>query len=245
MADVGELRAGESFHLGVLFEPDEGWHVYWRNPGEAGLATDVVYDLPEGFEVGELQWPAPISFEQSDGIIGYGYENSVVLGSEVTVPAGLTTPIVVTIHASWLACKDVCILGSAVLKADLPLRGDELKASRAVFKGWPETLSVPAESGLYQVSVTGGPVAESGSTDLVVWLNWREAPGPIEFFPDPGPGVKVEGVRSQTRGTLTRIDLTISRLKTSSAPAKSLRAVIVTNDADGSRHAKVSHIDID
>ena len=72
VADAAELQGGESFLLGVLLEPDPGWHVYWRNPGEAGLATDIAYDLTEGFEVGELQWPVPVSFDQPDGIVGFG-----------------------------------------------------------------------------------------------------------------------------------------------------------------------------
>ena len=73
----------------------------------------------------------------------------------------------------------------------------------------------------------------------------ESAPGSVEFFPDPGAGLKIEGSRAQTRGSLTRIDFTISRLKTGGAPAKTLRALIVTRDTDGNRQATVSHIAID
>lgn len=245
VADADRLRPVKSFLLGVLLEPEPGWHVYWRNPGEAGLATEIGYDLPEGFEAGELQWPVPVSFDQPGGIAGFGYEGPVVLAAEVTVPEQIGGSTSVILSASWLACKDVCVLGSAELKADLPLRGSELEASKAALETWSGTLPTQAAPGLFDVSVTGGPVPDSGSVDLVVWLNWKEAPDAVEFFPDPGPGLKVEGVRVQTRGLVTRIDFELSQLKTTNVPATSLRTLIVTKDADGNRSAKVSHIGID
>jgi DsbC/DsbD-like thiol-disulfide interchange protein len=245
VAGVEKIHPGETFYLGVLLEPEPGWHVYWRNPGEAGLATEVAFGLPEGFEVGELQWPTPVFFEQPGGLTGYGYEAPVVLAAEVAAPEHISAENPVFVTASWLACKDVCILGAAELKAELPLQGADLEFSRAAFKDWSETLPVKTESGLFELSATGGPIPDSGPAGLVVWLNWKSAPGAIEFFPDPGPGLKVEGVRVQTRGALTRIDLTVSRLKTTDAPAETLAALIVTRKADGSRQATVSHIAID
>ena len=245
VADATDLRAGESFHLGVLLEPEPGWHVYWRNPGEAGLATEIAYDLPDGFEVNELLWPVPISFEQSDGIGGYGYDDSVVLAAEVTASDRVPSSVPVTVTASWLACKDVCILGSARLETTLPLKGAELAASRAALETWSESLPMQVEPDLFELSVTGGPVPSKGAVDMVAWLNWEAAPGAVEFFPDPGPGLKVEGVRVQTRGKLTRIDFRISRLHSSSEPATSLRSLIVIEEDRGKRSARVAHIELD
>ena len=245
VADAAVIEPGQRFLLGVELEPDPGWHVYWRNPGEAGLATEVIFDLPDGFDHGELQWPAPVFFEQPGGIAGFGYEDSVVLATEITTPDRMPSSVFATLKASWLACKDVCILGSAELKAELPLSGDELRVSKAVFESWPATLPVQAEPGLFDLSVVGGPVPEAGSADLVVWLKWTESPGAVESFPDPGPGLKVEGVRTQTRGLLTRIDLRVSRLKTSSASAETLRSLIVIEDQRGNRTARITQIEID
>ncbi len=86
---------------------------------------------------------------------------------------------------------------------------------------------------------------ESGAGKLTVWLNWKTAPGAVEFFPDPGAGLKVEDLRVQTRGQLTRIDFSISRLKTASTPSDSLRSLIVTNDGPGRRSAWVTDINLD
>jgi thiol:disulfide interchange protein DsbD len=245
VADAEVIESGRAFLLGVELEPEPGWHIYWRNPGGAGLSTEVAYRMPEGFTVGELQWPTPVEFEQPGKIIGYGYEDRVVLAAEVTVPTGFRGSLTVEVEASWLACKDVCILGSEALNADLPLAGADLEASKTAFESWAELMPGERGSEAFEVSVTGGPIPASGSAGLVVWLNWKAAPGKVEFFPDPGPGLKVEGARAQTRGNLTRIDLTISRLKTADAPAETLGSLVVTNRADGRRRATVAHIAID
>lgn len=245
VADTDKLRAGGTFHLGVLLEPEPGWHVYWRNPGEAGLATEIAYELAEGLEVGEVRWPVPISFVQSDGIDGFGYEDPVVLAAEVIASDSVPSSAPVTVTASWLACKDVCILGSATLEATLPLKGTELAASNVALEAWSEALPIALEPGVLDLSITGGPVLSEGAVDMVAWLNWKAAPGSVEFFPDPGPGLKIEGVRVQNRGLLTRIDFKIARLKNSSDPSTMLRSLIVIEDERGKRSAWVTHIELD
>jgi thiol:disulfide interchange protein DsbD len=245
VADAVRIGAGEPFSLGVLLEPEPGWHVYWRNPGGAGLATEVVFELPSGWVVGELGWPAPVEFEQPGEIVGYGYEGPVVLAAGVSAAGDGGSPRIVRLHASWLACRDVCVLGSAELEARLPLAEADIETSRAVLADWRKSL--PKETGPtpFDLSITGGPLAATGATELAIWLNWRETPGEVEFFPDPDSGLKVEAVRTRTRGRLTRIDLTVTRLKTSSAPAKVLRSLVVTPDADGNRMARVLRLDLE
>jgi hypothetical protein len=245
VADAGRLHSGESFHLGVLLEPEPGWHVYWRHPGEAGLSTEVLFNLPDGFEVGELAWPVPVAFEQPGEIIGYGYEDDVVLAAPVTIPADADPSVPVKITASWLACKDRCVLGSAELEAVLPLEGAELETARDVFEGWDGLLPGSDDGSRFSISVTGGPIPAGGSAGLSIWLNWTEAPGPVEYFPDPGPGLKVEGVRTQTRGRLTRIDLKATRLKNEGPPTSSLRSLVVTTGNDTKRNGLVIDVPID
>ena len=36
-----------------------GWHTYWRNPGDSGLATSITWLLPKGVTAGTPLWPAP------------------------------------------------------------------------------------------------------------------------------------------------------------------------------------------
>src|SRR5687767_14969805 len=52
--DVSQVKPGDTFRVGVHFRMDPGWHVYWKNPGDSGLATEVSWDMP-GVTVGELR----------------------------------------------------------------------------------------------------------------------------------------------------------------------------------------------
>jgi DsbC/DsbD-like thiol-disulfide interchange protein len=245
VSDLETPTPGATFRVGVVLEPEPGWHVYWRNPGGAGLTTEVDLELPAGYGIGDLEWPAPVRFTQPGGIIGYGYKEPVLLAAEVRAPAHAGAALPVTAKASWLACKDVCVLGSAELAAELPLAGESGEAARSAFAGWRDRLPRPARPGEVSVSVTGGPLPVSGSAELTVWLSWAEPPGAVEVFPDPGRGLKVEDVRTRSRDTLTRIDLTANRLAGSSRPASTLPVVVVRTDGEGRRTALDLDIDLD
>jgi len=99
-----------------------GWHVYWRNPGDSGLPTTIDWRLPLGFSAGDISWPVPEQFVQSD-IGNYGYAGSADLLVPITaskeVAAGGTA--VLMADASWLACAEICIPGGAALSLTLPV----------------------------------------------------------------------------------------------------------------------------
>ncbi|MEL6387628.1 MAG: hypothetical protein AAFR00_09775, partial [Pseudomonadota bacterium] len=54
---------GETIYLGLNLELDEGWHVYWRNPGDAGLPPVLVWEdgsaLAGTTEGDGFTWPMP------------------------------------------------------------------------------------------------------------------------------------------------------------------------------------------
>lgn len=245
VSDLDRLGDPRSFKLGVVLEPEPGWHIYWRNPGGAGLATEVAFELPDGLRAGALQWPAPISFNQPGDIIGYGYESPVLLAAEVVGPTTIDRPVPVTVTASWLACRDICVLGEAELEAELPFTGVALQRSLAAFEGWRDSLPVPAEPSALDMSVTGGPISDRSSSALTVWLHWADPPRAVEFFPDPGPSLKVGNTRTHSRGQLTRIDFDVTQIQGTAEPASSLSSVVVTTDAEGRRTARSLTINLD
>ena len=54
--------------LAAHFEISSPWHIYWKNPGESGLATEL-----EGDELAEVLYPAPVRFDSLGGVVNYGY----------------------------------------------------------------------------------------------------------------------------------------------------------------------------
>ena len=76
VAESNSLQAGQSAWVGVLFDIEKGWHIYWVNPGDAGEAPKIQWHLPAGFQAGEIRWPAPERLPAST-VIDYGYEGKV------------------------------------------------------------------------------------------------------------------------------------------------------------------------
>lgn len=125
VSEVETIEAGTPFQVAVRLVPDEGWHTYWRNPGDSGLPTRVDWTLPAGGEAGPIQWPYPERIDYQ-GLINYGYHGETLLLTRITPPReinpGDTFPIRADVH--WLICKDVCIPGSGSVATTLKIASD-------------------------------------------------------------------------------------------------------------------------
>ncbi len=131
---------GGSMWVGLRFELEPQWHIYWQNPGDSGGPPQAVWKLPPGLTAGAFEWPAPERID-SDGIVSYGYRGVAVLPAEIRTsrPAGARPGILgETIAASvkWLICKDMCLPGQAQLALRLPLGA----ADRGMVPTWSSAL---------------------------------------------------------------------------------------------------------
>jgi thiol:disulfide interchange protein DsbD len=121
VAETSTLQRGKSSWLAVQLAMRPGWHTYWRNPGDAGMATQIKWTLPEGATAGPIVWPVPQRFVART-IVGFGYPDEVALLTAVRIPA--TFPfdnIAIGATVSWLACEKVCLPGSETLVVALPV----------------------------------------------------------------------------------------------------------------------------
>jgi DsbC/DsbD-like thiol-disulfide interchange protein len=110
-ADTTAAQPGKSFMVGALFNMKDEWHIYWQNPGEAGLPTSVslTADSP-GVTIESVQYPAPIMFMAPGDIVSYGYDHQVLLIAKVNVAASVQTKeVAITAKAKWLMCRENCV----------------------------------------------------------------------------------------------------------------------------------------
>ncbi len=121
LAETASIAAGATLWVDLHLELKPGWHVYWQNPGDSGLPTAIDWKLPSGFSAGHILWPVPEHFVQN-GIGNYGYAGTVDLLVPLAAPKELAAgqTAVLDAEASWLACADICIPGSAKLALELP-----------------------------------------------------------------------------------------------------------------------------
>jgi DsbC/DsbD-like thiol-disulfide interchange protein len=109
LSEVRQLSAGSSFRVGVRLQMAPGWHVYWRNPGEAGLGSEVSFQAP-GVAFGPLGWPAPSVLRSPDGsIVTYGYSDEVVLLAQAQASALAGQTVRLSALADVLVCAVECI----------------------------------------------------------------------------------------------------------------------------------------
>ena len=121
-------RPGDTIWAGVELKMDPEWHTYWKNPGEAGMATKIQWQLPPGVTAGGIQWPLPEKLPPVE-VTTYGYNHEVVLLVRLKLAADLKSgPLDLKAKVSWLECKEECIPGSATVEAKLNI-GSETKIS--------------------------------------------------------------------------------------------------------------------
>jgi thiol:disulfide interchange protein DsbD len=123
IAEQTSVQPARPLWVGLHFQLESGWHIYWTNPGDSGEPPRVKWNLPAGFQAGSLLWPIPRRIEDHS-LIDYGYQNEVLLPVKINPPASLGGGADVALSAtvSWLVCREICIPGRAALKLTLPIR---------------------------------------------------------------------------------------------------------------------------
>lgn len=146
--DVGSSRV----RVGVLFDLDPGWHIYWHRSGDTGMPTRLHWRA-EGGRIGPLTWPAPRHFED-DGFETFGYEDRVLLAT-VVERSGPEPLGIARVDVELLACRSVCIPARFGLALSLE-DGSPAAPGREAFASL--MLATPAEIHASDASATdGGP----------------------------------------------------------------------------------------
>jgi thiol:disulfide interchange protein DsbD len=213
LVGAATARPGDTVLAGIHLTLAEGWHIYWRNPGESGTPTAVEWILPPGVTAGELQWPPPARFV-ADDLTTYGYEHETMLLAPLTLTSNLPPgALELKARVSWLECEVACVPGDATLSTRIEV-GPENRPTPALaqLQAWQGRMPKPGPAPAVQTKA-GGPLAGekavivlSGATsdDLV----------PDDFYAYPSeaaevlPAVKVLGAAAGQY----RIEKTVQRL---------------------------------
>jgi thiol:disulfide interchange protein DsbD len=120
ISEVQTIQPGRPFWVAVHFDIEEEWHIYWRTPGDAGMAPSFEWHLPPDFRVGDIQWPYPKRIILST-LANFGYENEVLLMSEITPPDVIEpgSEFEIGLHVDMLVCKEECLPAESDLMLQL------------------------------------------------------------------------------------------------------------------------------
>ncbi|MHB1155499.1 MAG: protein-disulfide reductase DsbD domain-containing protein [Phycisphaerales bacterium] len=232
LTDRDAIAPGRSMRVGLMFEMAEHWHIYWRNPGEAGLPPRVRWKLPEGFVMSDLRWPVPVQFDQGGGIIGYGYMGKVMLTATLIAPPAekfeQSRHVNIAADVDWLVCGNICLPGSTTVSVDVPV-GEGKPRNEAMFAYWNKQLA--ERDAVKVVKVTG-----VAGKPVTVTLAWEKPVEDAAFYPLAGAEARVSAKKITNRGNEADVALSvhpIGKLKTDAIRVRGL--VVWTEGKD--RHS--------
>lgn len=108
VVDSYSLEKDSTLTLGVLINLQDDWHIYWRNPGDSGLPTEIDLTLPKEITASEIKFPIPQKFS-SDEIVNYGYKHQVLFLFDLYVPKDYKfEELIVSAKITSLICKEQC-----------------------------------------------------------------------------------------------------------------------------------------
>jgi len=168
--------------LGIQLRLSEGWRIYWRTPGAAGMPPEFDWTGSENLASVTLRWPAPARFE-AYGQQSYGYTGEVLFPAT----ARLARPgeaLSLRLTLAYLICREVCMPGEAVLALDLP--AGAAAPTEAAAEIARHARRVPVDAAEAGVAITarrkpGGVTVIARSPEPLVapdlFLEWPVEPG--------------------------------------------------------------------
>ena len=147
--------------LGLEFKMNEGWHIYWRTPGEAGLPPQLDYGQSLNIQDVSFSWPVPVRDVQF-GIETFIYKDTVVLPFNVTLQQP-GQPLDLRGRVDFLICEEVCIPDTVDVAFSLPGGPARVAANEAALLNTFET-RIPSENG-GSVGLTVESIAFEPTTD--------------------------------------------------------------------------------
>jgi thiol:disulfide interchange protein DsbD len=190
------VQPGKPVWVGLQITHQPEWHTYWKNSGDSGLPTELVWTLPPGIVAGDIAWPMPKRIPIGT-LVNFGYEGTVLLPVPLTVTSDfkaspLAGEVPVKLKASWLVCKKECIPQEGEFTLKLPVRSTtalNAQAFEAALGAQPKpviagTNIIPDSSAriagdALEITVQGLPVAVRGKT--------------LDLFPEVGEIVDYAG----------------------------------------------------
>lgn len=147
VSETDAVQPGKEFRVGLRLQIAPGWHTYWKNPGDAGAAPELVFTLPPGADAGAIAWPAPDPLREGP-ITTYAYTGDLLLPVRITAASA---PVTIEATADWLVCREICVPEHGKFRLDLPVGQPVPSAQAEIFASadarMPREMPWPARIG--------------------------------------------------------------------------------------------------
>lgn len=175
-----EIETGKPVQVVLHLQIQDGWHIYWKNPGRMGLPVEMQWQLPEEWQLAQVDWSRPqfVHTEESgsDPVL-FGYEKEAFFLVTFYPPHSWTgrekPELKVQIH--WLACSETsCWPGVSTADINDPLTEH------------PKTLFDQAQQQIPSSHIVSISDQTRGRLTLPFPLQEGQSVVRAEFFPNEG-----------------------------------------------------------
>lgn len=168
LVDASEdLRKGGTVRVGLQLQHAPGWHSYWKNPGDSGLATQLTWTLPSGWSVAQdIAWPLPHRLPVGD-MTNFGYEGVLMLPVMMNIAKAPQEGDRLRLDATWLVCNEVCIPEKGSFEVALPIPPTDAQhftTTGSAPSTFPGTFLAQREGSEWVFKATGLPSTMAGQT---------------------------------------------------------------------------------
>ncbi len=230
ISEQEDALPGDTISIGVLFKLEPEWHLYWTNPGDAGLAPRINWNIPNGFVALPPEFPVPKRIPAGP-LVSFGYDGKLLLSSRIVVPEQIDDIKSVTIGANidWLVCKVECIPGEARLSMTLPLTTQmNPSQSQEATEFDLAREQLPAEDPVWSVS------AQTSTKQLKLLVSRNDSapaapPTDLFFFPEQ-KGIIDNAAVQQLKSIAGGFELTIPRNPMNTDSLSRISGLLVSRD---------------
>jgi thiol:disulfide interchange protein DsbD len=197
-------RPGDTVMAGVRLKMQPGWHTYWRNPGDAGIATTVAWTLPPGVTAGAIQWPVPEKII-TQSLTSYAYNDEVTLLVPLKIAANAAPgPLELKAKVKWQECSELCVLGQQEVAASLAIGPETAPSLNASILEIASTKLSESDPNLV---ASAHWEAEGDPRPMI--LEWQATNQPVEadFFPYENENYDVKGETARLPEAAGKIQL--------------------------------------
>jgi DsbC/DsbD-like thiol-disulfide interchange protein len=187
---------GGVFRAGVEIKLKDGWHTYWRYPGDSGVPPVLDFSKSQNVKTVTVLYPAPTRFPDGAGGNSVGYTGDVIWPIHV-VAENPGKPVTLDLKLDYAVCEKLCVPAKAAMELSLSDAGAAKDAALGAAESKvpkPAKLGAGGKLAIRAVHRENAAGKESGKPRIVVAVAadepvtlFAEGPTPQWALPLPEP----------------------------------------------------------
>lgn len=172
---VDSIGGQDSFQGLLQIRLKEGWHTYWRVPGDAGLPPRFDWTGSENIANVEILWPAPVRKKELD-FQTFAYSGDTGFPLKITLK-DKEKPARLALSSNIMMCNEICIPQKLNLALDIPAGEGTVSGDQQLIDLAAQKLPAQGDTpGLRIETIVAGPeglvlnvFSQKGFTDMDVF----------------------------------------------------------------------------